>query len=441
MQTQPHHQAGITVVLGLTLALSACALYQPQPAINLNSLPQARTQSDGQVRITAAVLSAEQSKEALGVPVYDSGVQPVWLSIENHDRVSYAFLSTSVDPNRFSPLEAAYRNHYRLFRFANHMMNAYFSQNAIGQVIPPGGTISGFVYTNEELGDKFAQVELVGPKGTKPKLLSFLLPVPGLKTDQDFLRLDRLYQQEDMKSYDEEGLRQALERLPCCTTNADGTINGDPVNLVFVGEMDEILSALLDRQWYMTEELDLGSAWQTTKAFLFGTDFLYAPASPLYFYGRRQDVTIQKPRTTIEARNHLRLWHAPMLLDGKPVWVGQVSRDIGVRLTLDTWSLTTHRIDPHVDGTRDYLVEDLLRSRMVTKVAFAKGGPLATLDSPRKNLTGDWYITDGLRAVLIFSPDRLSDSKIETLDWELLPRSTKVGDQRPSEKSQAWRVQ
>jgi hypothetical protein len=37
-----------------------------------------------------------------GVTVYDSGVQPVWVSIENKDHVPYAFFASSVDQNRFS---------------------------------------------------------------------------------------------------------------------------------------------------------------------------------------------------------------------------------------------------------------------------------------------------------------------------------------------------
>ena len=300
----------------------------------------------------------------------------------------------------------------------------------------PSGTTSGFVYTNEKIGAKFAQVDLVGPKGTKPKKLRFLLPVPPLTDQYDALIAGRLYADEETKFDNEKGFRQALEQLPCCTTNAGGTVDGDPLNLVFVGEMDEILSALLDRQWNMTEALDLKSAWQETKSFLSGTSFPYAPASPLYFYGRQQDITIQQPRSTIEARNHLRLWRAPMQFEGKPVWVGQVSRDIGVRFTMDTWNLATHRIDPHVDGTRNYLVEDLFISGFVAKVAFVKGGQSATLVSPRKNLTGDSYITDGLRAVLVFSPNHVSEAEMQILDWELLPSSLKLSDQQPDPKPQ-----
>jgi hypothetical protein len=133
---------GLIVVL--TLALLGCTLlYKPQHAINLNSLEQVRMQTDGKVRISVAVLGAEESRKVFGVSLYDSGVQPVWVSIENQDSVPYVFLSGSVDENRFSPLEAAYRNHHRLSPLANDRMNAYFLQNEIVPIIPPGQTISG----------------------------------------------------------------------------------------------------------------------------------------------------------------------------------------------------------------------------------------------------------------------------------------------------------
>ena len=38
-----------------------------------------------------------------------------------------------------------------------------------------------------------------------------------------------------------------------------------------------------------------------------------------------------------------------MRYHGKPVWVGQISRDIGSRLTIHSPTLTTHKIDPDVD--------------------------------------------------------------------------------------------
>ena len=42
---------------------------------------------------------------------------------------------------------------------------------------------------------------------------------------------------------------------------------------------------------------------------------------------------------------------------GKPVWVGQISRDIGVRFTWTSPILVTHKIDPDVDETGRGLFE------------------------------------------------------------------------------------
>ena len=49
------------------------------------------------------------------------------------------------------------------------------------------------------------------------------------------------------------------------------------------------------------------------------------------------------------------------------MWVGQVSRDIGVRFTWRTWNLTTHKIDPDVDDARDYVLDYLMESGRVAR--------------------------------------------------------------------------
>ncbi len=50
--------------------------------------------------------------------------------------------------------------------------------------------------------------------------------------------------------------------------------------------------------------------------------FLTAPVSSLHAFGRKQDVALQRGRTTIAQRNHMRLWLAPFRCEGRPVWVG-----------------------------------------------------------------------------------------------------------------------
>ena len=154
------------------------------------------------------------------------------------------------------------------------------------------------------------------------------------------------------------------------------------------------------------DRITLATCWKTVRAFLLGADYRYSPVSPLYLFGRDQDVALQRTRKSINERLHLRLWLAPLSFEGLPVWVGQVSRDIGVRFTTRAWNLTTHRIDPDVDESRDYVLEDLLSAGRVKLAGYAAGVGACARTAPRRNLTGDPYHTDGKRAVILLAPSR-----------------------------------
>ena len=140
--------------------------------------------------------------------------------------------------------------------------------------------------------------------------------------------------------------------------------------------------------------------------------------SPLYALGRFQDLAGQKARQSIHQRNHIRMWLTPLEYQGKSVWLGQISRDIGVRWTLKTWNLTTHKIDSDVDEARLGLIQDLLYSQSITKFGFARGIEPAPESRPHHNLTGDPYFTDGLRAVLVFERRPVALDEIELFEWE-----------------------
>ncbi len=107
-----------------------------------------------------------------------------------------------------------------------------------------------------------------------------------------------------------------------------------------------------------------------------------------------------------------------MTFRGLPVWVGQISRDIGTRITTKSPTLTTHKIDPDVDETRTALIQDFIYSQSLAAFAYAKGVGAATPDQPRGNLTGDPWFTDGLRAVMLLTDTPTSVLDVEYLHWE-----------------------
>ncbi len=401
--------------------------YSPQPDEQAY-LGRVEVRQDNHLIVRASVLANWDSERFFGVPMARRGIQPLWLEITNNGEQPYRLRLASLDPNYYPPLEASMINHFRIgkrlmafgvlawlflpfmillpFKIvaawkANRRMDAYFHKHSLGWGrIPPGVTVHGFVFTSLDEGTKQFSVKLIGPAGAKD--FAFSIPIPGLKVDYAHRPFEDQVKAMAMVECDEAELRKRLEAMPRSTTNARGTVEGDPLNLAVIGEFDTVLRGFGAR-WDETEIITLKSCWRTFKAFSLGSSYRYSPVSALFVDSRCQDFALQRARQTINQRLHLRLWLTPLPFQSQPVWIGQISRDIGVRFTPKTWNLTTHKVDPDVDDARDYLLDELLGSGRVALVGYVRGAEAAGRNAPRHNLTGDPYFTDGLRAVVMFA--------------------------------------
>jgi hypothetical protein len=74
---------------------------------------------------------------------------------------------------------------------------------------------------------------------------------------------------------------------------------GDPPNVVFVGEGPILALALARQGWHVTAAMTPDSAWRTAYSSLFGSPYRYGPVSALYFFGRPQDLAVQKARSDV----------------------------------------------------------------------------------------------------------------------------------------------
>ncbi|UCD79591.1 MAG: LssY C-terminal domain-containing protein [Desulfobacterales bacterium] len=405
-------------VLATCFMWAACAQFQHQPPETMPFADRFQTQSDSDVRVTVGVPSAEESLQVFGLPLAAEGIQPVWLEIQNNDSIGYFLLAIHLDPDLFSAGEVAWKFHTGYSDDARQKINQLFREKEIEGYFKPGKTTSGFVYTNAKLGTKPVLVRLLGED--KLKEFMFFVDVPGLKADHASFDPASMYSKDQIVDLDDDGLRLALERMQCCTTNKDGSEFGDPLNIVVIGERDTIWKAFISRGWDETEIIYGESVAKTIGSSLFGKRYRYSPISALYLYGRPQDVALQKARRTVDERNHLRLWFSPMRYRGLPVYVGQISRDIGVKLTTKSPTFTTHAIDSDLDESRDYLIQDLIESQYVAKIGLVKGVGAATPENPRYNLTDDPIWTDGLRVVFVFTEKPTAILDIELFDWEPL---------------------
>ena len=363
------------------------------------------------ITVTVGVPSKEETIEIFATDLYASRIQPVWINVENNTAQELILMRSALDDVYMSPAEASYTRHSGS-QEQTRAMDRFFFQSEFKNPVPPKGTVSGYVFTNLDLGYKNINIDLLGDESVES--FSFVVGVPGLNLDFEHVDLDALYEEIEIID-DMAQLRKRLMAEPCCTTNKKQSSNGDPLNIVLIGNREVISTALIRRGWQATEATHFGSSMKTVRSFFFGIQYFYSPISPLYVFGRSQDIGLQKAHWGVSRRNHIRLWRAPYNFRDQEVYIGQISRDIGVKFQKQT--LTTHAIDPYVDSTRDGLIEDLAFSQNVAGVAFVSGSQVSLEESPNFNLTPDPYYSDGYRAVLFFSEDAVPLNEIERIPW------------------------
>jgi hypothetical protein len=406
------------LIFSLTLVAFCASAAETNVQAEGNYLERAQTQEKEGIRVTAAVPSAEESKELFNKPLYRRGIQPVWLEIENNRGEEVSFLPVGLDPAYFSPLEAANIDlKDKQAKKRGSLINEQFINQGMGFRVPAGQQSSGFVFSVLDEGTKSFNVDIINDSTLVT--FTFFIHVPGLRIDHYKVDWASIYPRAEVAEHSTDELIEEIESSICCVMDKKNKNMGDPLNLVIIGEPDDVYYAFIRAGWDETETVYKGSLWKTSKSFFRGGEYRYSPVSALYVFGRPQDVAFQRARDNIHERNHLRLWMTSMRYEGKPVWLGQISRDIGVRFTKKT--ITTHKIDPDVDETREFLLENLAYSQAVRKIAYVKGVGEAPIDKPRGNLTGDPYFTDGYRLVMWVTsqPVDLADIKIE--NWRIPP--------------------
>lgn len=374
------------------------------------------TQSLDGVTVGVEILTPGEIEAEFDLPLLTYDFWPVWLFVDNRSSHRLLFSPVDFDPEHFSPGEIAWATGWASTR-GFEAERADLDRRQFPLVIEPGTTASGFIYADLTRGARFFSVVLYSRQETYRFVFGEV--APGFHADFLEVDLENIYRGEEVKNLSEEELREYVDTLPPTVLGGDQETPGDPLNIVLVGEGASLLMAFGQQNWDLTETTTTSSALRTIGSSLFRKQYRTSPVSALYLFDRQQDVALQKARHTVDERNHLRLWLAPVNYRGQPVWVGQISRDIGVKFADRTF--VTHKIDPDVDEARNYLLFDLIQTGWFPAFAFAKGTGRTTYDEPRYNYTDDPYITDGYRLVIFHSGDGERVENIEMLNWEIPP--------------------
>lgn len=272
---------------------------------------------------------------------------------------------------------------------------------ALPRFVLPGETVSGFVFTNHTTGTKAFNLDIfLGSLPPTFEQFTFFLTEPGFEPDHASIRFRDLYDETETIQVDSTGLNSVLEDFECCTQNHDGSERGRPVNIFIVSDAHDLLRALLRAGWLETPRS------QTEEK-----------TNPHYLFGRPADGVFRTPRDKKTDRSQLRLWKSPVVVDGKPMWAGQLLHAIGSKFELQEKLFGIH-VDPDTIDGRNYVLQSFWYAQSLEQWALSPTGIKVPQDSPVKDFQGNsWFSPDKQRVVIWVSPTPVSMTEAIELKW------------------------
>ncbi len=145
---------------------------------------------------------------------------------------------------------------------------------------------------------------------------------------------------------------------------------GDMVNFLIIGSQDAMEKAFTTAGWVKVDANVKEAVLHGFLESMSKESYLTMPMSPLYLFGRQQDYgwAHAEPIAVVASRNHLRIWKAPFDVNGRTLWVGAATRDVGFEKDQRNNGVT-HKIDPNIDLERDYVERTLSSTGLVAEVS------------------------------------------------------------------------
>ena len=171
------------------------------------------------------------------------------------------------------------------------------------------------------------------------------------------------------------------------------------VNVQIVGTQDQLVQGFSAAGWVQVDNSVRATAMNAVMQSLEKKDYLTMPMSVLYLFGRAQDYGFAhaEPVRVAMSRNHLRVWKSPHEVEERPLWCVAATHDIGFERDQRNSGVTL-KIDPAVDGEREYVNDTLSGTGLVVeRDHITPANPLTTA----KTATGGEFHSDGKILVLV----------------------------------------
>ena len=206
--------------------------------------------------------------------------------------------------------------------------------------------------------------------------------------------------------------------IPLYCVTPDGFAS-DPINIGIIGTRQQITSAMKAAGWSTPDKKNLKSLLKVLRSMVYRKPYPRTPFSQLYLFGRKQDLSFALPIGEKSSnRHHVRFWachldgpeafhehvrfyrrfHRPTSkTDGRQLWVGAASKDIGL-IPIRHNAQITHMIDPDTDAEREVIVDSLRASHSVQHTSTVRVGIPYRL---RNRTIGGFLKSDGKMRICV----------------------------------------
>ncbi len=180
---------------------------------------------------------------------------------------------------------------------------------------------------------------------------------------------------------------------------------GDMVNVLVIGTQDQLEQTFAAAGWVKVDKTVGNTALNAFMGSIEKKDYLTMPMSTLYLFDRAQDYGFAhaEPVKVAMSRNHLRVWKSEYSVDGRPVWCIAATHDIGFERDQRNNGVT-HKIDPAIDGEREYVNGTLSGTGLVAQRDHVTPSDALTT---AKTATGGEFHSDGRILVLVLKNTKL----------------------------------
>jgi len=216
------------------------------------------------------------------------------------------------------------------------------------------------------------------------------------------IKLSRKPEQAKQQAATESKLATAITpaifaAIPRRVQDQQGNL-GDMVNFAIIGSQEQVEKAFQNAGWVRVDSSNQDAVVHGIIQTLQHKSYLEMPMSTLYLFNRPQDLSYARadPITVAAERHHLRVWKSPEAVNGKTLWVGSSTHDIGFEKDQRNDGIT-HKIDPQIDKERDFLQQSFAAAGNLLAAAYVT--PSQALTTAR-TATGGSFQSDGRIVVL-----------------------------------------